>query len=291
MPKQPPSNRAYIKVMLNYGLMNIPVEVYSGTYSDHGISRKQFVSVTKGEGENATTEDHPVGNKQYDKITGEDVDYGQIIKKIETEYGEVYVEDNEIENLFGLTANVLEIKAFQPLHLFRQGAYVPKSLYYLTAQKGKKGTKSIPSPENQAAVAAVLKAMREEGAMCVCELTSRGKPVPAVLLPDGSLWTVYHTDALREQREEPEIVPADGDVDQVRGLIQALWTDDEIDLTDERSALIQEFADNKAREGDFGKPEVTAPVTPKANTNLLGALAASVEIAKAERAAAQAKAV
>lgn len=293
MPKSPASSRAFRKVDLTAstpeGLrINLPVEVYGGTVSDHGITKHQYVTVTvpKGDGEDDTTEDHPVGTKPYDKVTGEDVERDAIIKKIDTEYGEVFVDDHEIEQLFELQPDSLAVKTFQPLHLFHQGTYVPKSLYYVAAQKGKKGSKSVPSPENQRALAAFLKALREEGAMAVCELTTRGIPSPAILLPDGTLWTVYHTDALREQRPEPEVEVNADEVEALRTrIVKGNWTTDEVDLTDERSSLIQDFADKKAEAGEFGQSE--APVLPeRAPTagNLLAALTASVQEAKAEQA-------
>lgn len=288
MPKSPASNRAFRKVDLaataaNGIRINLPVEVYGGTVSDHGITRHQYVTV-EVDGE---TEDHPVGMKPYDKVTGEDVERDQIIKKIDTEYGEVFVTDGEIEQLFSLEPDSLTVKTFQPIHLFHQGTYVPKNLYYVAAQKGKKGTKSVPSPANQQALAAFLKALREEGAMAVCELTTRGTPTPCILLPDGTLWTVYHTDALREQRPAPEIEVNPDEVNVLRQMvIQGNFTTEEVDLTDERSALIQDFADKKAEAGDFGRTEETVvPERAPTSGNLLAALTASVEAAKAEQAA------
>lgn len=281
MPKQNPSGRALGHLMLTYGLMNIPVSLYTGTVSDHGINRRQFVTVTNEDG---STEDHPVGNRPYDKETGENVESGDVIKKIGTEYGDVYVEDGEIEELLNVKANSLEIKGFQPIHLFHQGHYVPKSLYFVEPSKGAgKGGKKVDSLPNQKALTSILKAMREEGVLCVCELTTRGVPKPAILLPDGTLWQVYHTDALREQRPLPEVELHPDEVQMARTLVQTLLTTEPMDLTDERSALIQNFADEKAQAGDFGKPEDVAPKEPKANVDLMAALAASVEQAKAKQ--------
>lgn len=284
MPKSPPSGRAYKHSSLSCGLVNIPVTVYSGTVSDHGISRNQFTTVTNADG---STEDHPVGNMSYDKLTGDPVPHSEIIKKINTEYGPVYVEDNEIEKLFDVQPDSLEVKEFQPQHLFHQGHYVPKSLYFIEPAKvAGKGGKKVPSPANNKALVTFLKAMREEGAIAVCEFTTRGNPQPAILLPDGSLWVVYHTDALREARPLPEIEISEGEVAMARQLLQILWSDQPKDLTDERSALIQNFADEKARAGDFGKPEADAEVEKpeETNTDFMALMAASVEAAKAKRA-------
>ena len=71
-------------------------------------------------------------------------------------------------------------------------------------------------------------------------------------------------------------------------LIQTMWADEALDFVDERSALIQGFADEKAAAGDFDKPaeiEREEVATPAATPDLMALLAASVETAKAERAA------
>ena len=283
MPKAKPSGRALGHLMLNYGLMNIPVSIYTGTVSDHGVTRHSFITHRNDDG---STEDHAVGNRTYDKVTNEDVEKKDVIMKVTTEYGDVFVEDHEIEKLIGVHANSLTIKGFQPLHLFHQGHYVPKSLYYVEPTKGVgKGAKKVDSLPNQKALLSILKAMREEGALCVCELTTRGVPKPAILLPDGTLWLVYHTDALREQRPLPEVEVHEDEVTMARTLVQTLWSTDPMDLTDERTALIQNFADEKAREGDFARSvESEEPAAPKPNTDLMAALKASVEAAKAQQA-------
>jgi hypothetical protein len=56
-----------------------------------------------------------------------------------------------------------------------------------------------------------------------------------------------------------------------------------MELEDKRTALIQSFADEKAKAGDFGQPEAPEEVEESAPAagSLLAALTASVEQAKA----------
>ena len=134
MPKSAPSPRVTNKVNLHLNVpipgtdavfpMSIPVSLYTGTVSDHGIKRSTYFPVDDGD-------DHEVGQKNYDKITGEDLEYAQIVRKIHTEHGPVYVEDHEIEKLFEINPDTITVKTFQPLHLFHQGQYVPKNLQFL----------------------------------------------------------------------------------------------------------------------------------------------------------------
>jgi non-homologous end joining protein Ku len=286
-------------------MVNIPVDVWSGTVNDHGISRKQFVSVpvmetvpdpddptktievqkTDDEG-NLLFEDHPVGVKPYDKETGEDVDRSQIVKKIATEYGFVYVEDQEIERLFEISPRSLRVIGFQPLHLFYRGNYVPKGLAFLEPSKLAVGKKKVPNKAAAKSLTMLLTAMREESALAVIEYTNRGTPQPAILLPDGTLWAVYFTEELREQRELPEVPVAENEVAMGRTFIKAMWTTDPMDLEDKRTALIQAFADEKAAAGDFGRPEVdedVEEVQDEGTSDLAAALAASLAMLQAEQ--------
>lgn len=277
--KAQPSGRSLNKVNLSFNLINIPTTLYTGTVSDHGIKRKEFVVTDEGES--------PVGRGSINKDTGELLEPGaQIVKKIDTEYGPVFVEDHEIEALFTLQPDTLIIKEFEPQHNFHQGHFVPSSLLYVEPRKGESGkAKGKPDPVATKLMATLFKAMREQNAMAVCELTTRGKPKPCVLMPDGRLWLVYHTDAVREQREFPEAEVVDAEVAMMGTLIKTVWEDQPLDFTDERTALIQAFADEKANAGDFGKPEEGERVVAAAPAamDLTALLAASVEAAKAER--------
>lgn len=280
MPKAAPSTRSSGNVNLTFGVVNIPTTLYAGTVSQHGVVRNEYVAAEDG--------DHPVGRGQIDKVTGELLNGQEVVKKIQTEYGPVYVEDHEIEQLFQLTPDSLVIKEFEPQHNFHAGHFVPKGLLYIEPRKVGTGKKKGPDVIASKIIATLFRAMRAQGAMAVCELTTRGVPKPAVLMPDGRLWLIYHTDATREQRELPEVEVNEAEVEMMGTLVNTLWHDEPLDFTDERSALIQAFADEKAAAGDFSKPievEHAVSAEPVATPDLMALLAASVESAKAERAA------
>ena len=305
MPKQSPSGRAYEHVTFEAGMVTIPLSVYNGIASDHGIKRKEFVSVpvlnedgtqkmVEVEQEDGTKaevpvfEDHSVGRLALDKTTGKAVPVGQqVVRKIDTEYGFVYVEDHEIEQLFGIPQRTITVKEIQPLHLFHQGHYVPKSLYFVEVTPNKIGKRKVPNEGAERNFAVILAALKAKNAMAVVEFTTRGVPTPGVLLPDGSLWRVYHTDELREQRPLPDVeVPLEVANAAFDKYLADLWGDTPLDLEDARTALIQDFADKKAKAGDFGKaeePEQSVAVETGGGMDLLSALSASVEQAKAER--------
>lgn len=286
MPKQPPSSRATDNVTLQFGLISIPVTLYTGRVSAHGIERHQYLPVEVVQPDGTTAfEDHPVGRGLTDKTTGELLSFeerARVVSKVETDYGPVYVEDSEIETLFTIEPKTLKINEFQPVALFAQGNYVPKNLMFLEPSKTGSGAKKGYMPVAVKLLGTLLEGMREEGTIAVGELTSRGVPRPVVLTPDGTLYEVYHTDALREQREVEYKTNPD-EVLAMRQLIQNLHKTEVADLSDTRSELIQNFADQKAASGDFGKPEdgyvVSTPQEP--SVDILAMLTASIEQAKA----------
>lgn len=286
MPRSAPSGRSSGDINLSFGVINVPTTLYSGTVSAHGVQRNEYVTVKNDDGAEV---DHPVGRGQIDKVTGELLEPGtEVIKKIQTEYGPVYVEDSEIEQLFSLAPNTLVVKEFEPAANMQQGHYVPKGLMFIEPRKSGSGRKKAPDPIATKIMVTLLTAMKKRNALAVCELTTRGVPKPCILMPDGRLWLIYHTEATREQREFPETVLVDAEVDMMGTLIDAKWADEPLDVADERSALIQGFADDKAAAGDFGRPEEEAGAVvaaPAATPDLMALLAASVETAKAERAA------
>lgn len=302
MPKAAPSTRAYEHALLSFGLINVPVSVFNGVVSDHGIKRAEFITVpvldesgkeifddvtdeATGEVRKVQRfEDHPVGRMAKDKLTEQPIPPGTpVVRKVATEYGYVEVADHEIEHLFQLEPKTLAIKTFQPRHLFDQGHYVPRSLYYVEAAKLKVGTKKMDNIKAQQALSLLLGAMAQENAIAVVEFTTHGQPKPAILLPDGTLWLVYHTDALREQRPLPQFELADAVLEQGRMLIKQSWSESPMDLTDQRSALIQQFAEEKAAAGNFGAapaPEVETDVETVDGSDLLAMLTASVQQAQ-----------
>lgn len=288
MPKKPASTRATDTVTLTLGLVTIPLAIYSGTDSTAGVTRKEFLEVEEG-GEKV---DHPVGRGAVDKVTGELIeDPSKVVRKIMTEYGAVYVSDEEIEQLMSIEPKTMTVTAFQPLSLFVSGDnYIPSKLYYVEPAKTKIGSKKIVPAGTLKAFMMLLKAMREEGVFALVEYTSRGLPKPAALMPNGTLWQLHHTDECREQRPLDDVEIDSQTVGMGRALIGMYRKDEPLDISDKRSALINAFAEEKAAAGDFSKPvdSFVEAEPAAAPDNLMAMLQASLEAAGG--AAAEAKA-
>lgn len=312
MPKASFSSRATDTVTLKIGLIPIVLNIFSGFDSTSGVTRHQYlpvpVMVDDGNGgqvqqtvkrtlddgtevDEPVFENVPVGRTATNKITGEPLDEAektQVQSKVETEYGPVYVEDGEIERLFTLSQKSIRILSVQPQTLFYQGDhYVPKKMSYVEPVKIKTGKqKGQYDQDSMQLYATFMETLRKDGRMAVVEITTRGVPRPAVLLPNGRLYEVYHTDEVREQRQVdlPETNPAEVAMFKTLLETEGLVSDEPLDLSDERAALINDFAKEKAQAGDFGKPaevgDAPAPVQ-QTGVNLLALLSASVEAAKA----------
>jgi non-homologous end joining protein Ku len=267
------ATRTFATVFLKIGpLVEVELAVYSTLVSDHGVKRNQY-----------TRDGNPVGNQNYDKVSGAVVTRDDIVKKIATEHGPVYVEDHEIEDLFHLEPNSLVIKGYNPQHMLYGGDYVAKSALTVEAAKKKVGSKKVDNATGQVVLSGLLTAMAEEGVVAICELTTRGVPKPAALLPDGTLWLLAYTDEVREPRPRPEVEVPEAVVDQLRAFVQPSVSTEAFDLTDRRTASIQEFADAKALAGDFGEPDapeiIEAREALSGTTDLVALLGASLQAA------------
>jgi non-homologous end joining protein Ku len=244
-----PASRPFATLFLRLSpLIEVEIATFSTVDKATGVKRNQY-----------SPEGNPVGNQQYDKVTGEVVDRSQVVSKIATEHGPVFVEDHEIESLFEIDPNSMTIRGYQPLTLIEDGTYVPNgTTLTVEAAKKKVGSKKVENKTGQQVLAGLLTAMEQEGVFALCEITTRGVPKPAALHPDGRLILLNFDDQVREPRPTVDVEVPDAAVQQiVNAFVKPNIINDPVDLTDVRSGLIQEYADEKAARGDFDAP---APV-------------------------------
>jgi len=102
--KKPPAPRVLWKGAISFGLVHIPVALYSATV-DHGIDFDWLDKRTMD----------PVGYKRINKKTGREIAREQIVKGIEYESGEyVVLSDKEIAAAYPKTTQTIEIESFVP---------------------------------------------------------------------------------------------------------------------------------------------------------------------------------
>jgi len=99
-----PAPRVLWKGAISFGLVHIPVALYSAT-TDHGIDFDWLDKRTMD----------PVGYKRINKKTGKEIAREQIVKGIEYEDGEyVVLSDKEIAAAYPKTTQTIEIETFVP---------------------------------------------------------------------------------------------------------------------------------------------------------------------------------
>ena len=102
--KKAPAPRVLWKGAISFGLVHIPVALYSATV-DHGIDFDWLDKRTMD----------PVGYKRINKKTGREIAREQIVKGIEYESGEyVVLSDKEIAAAYPKTTQTIEIETFVP---------------------------------------------------------------------------------------------------------------------------------------------------------------------------------
>jgi DNA end-binding protein Ku len=98
----PPSTRAVWKGAISFGLVHIPVVLYSATAD----TRPKFNLIDP-------SSMSPVGNRQVSKTTGEAVQREELVKGIQVEEGQyVVLSKEEIRNALPRTTQTIEIESF-----------------------------------------------------------------------------------------------------------------------------------------------------------------------------------
>ncbi|CAN5714297.1 Ku protein [soil metagenome] len=104
MPDSKPAPRVLWKGAISFGLVHIPVALYSAT-TDSGIDFDWLDKRTMD----------PVGYKRINKKTGKEIAREQIVKGIEYEDGQyVVLSDAEISSAYPKTTQTIEIETFVP---------------------------------------------------------------------------------------------------------------------------------------------------------------------------------
>jgi DNA end-binding protein Ku len=255
---------------LGLGMLVIPCSLYTGTES-HGIKRSEYVKTEDGY--------HKVGRTQVDKETGELVDNSQTVKMFECEDGSlVELSDEEIESVTKAENGTATIEAFLPVEHIGS-TYITDSMYQVRPANRKVGTKSKPDANAVKAFAVLTSAMAERGVFALVQLTSRGKPKYAALLPDGRMFNLLFTDEVRDERPFPEAEPSEAELAMGLQLVDAVLKTEPMELFDTATDKVAEYATAKA---SGQEPVFVEHKEAEASGDLLAALAQAVEIAKSK---------
>ncbi|TFZ02343.1 Ku protein [Ramlibacter henchirensis] len=284
----PASTRAVWKGAISFGLVHIPVVLYSATAE----TRPKFNLIDP-------TSMSPVGNKQVSKTTGEAVQKEELVKGIQVEEGQyVVLSKEEIRSALPRSTQTIEIEAFVdadeiPSTFFNKPYYVAP---------GARGLKPF---------ALLRDVLRKSGKVGVAKVVISTKQHLAALMPAGDGLVL---DLLRwadEVREAPSSVFGDTaavavserELKMAEQLVEdmaAAWSPDL--FHDEFKEKLQQLVQAKAAKGDVATlqplpgeeaPSATAEVidlTDLLRRSLQGKGAAAAPSAAPRRAAATATA-
>jgi DNA end-binding protein Ku len=257
---------------VSFGLVNVPVGLYSATH-DHQVHFHQFEEGTSSR----------VRNQRVNEDTGEEVDYGDIVKGAEVDEGEyVMLTPEELESVEPGRSRTIDISDFveaadiDPIHY--------RKTYYLA-----------PAEESaEKAYMLLVKAMDKAGRIGVATFVMRGKQYLAAIRPSPDakvlvLETMFFADEVRDPTEEIGALPvrtrvAKKDLDMAVSLVESLtvpWNPS--NYRDTYADRVQKLIDAKRKDREVVSRASRGESAEKV-TDLLSALQASVERAKGHRA-------
>ena len=268
--------RSIWKGAVSFGLVSIPVKLYGAT----GEKDVAFRQVRRSDGSR-------VRYKRVAEADGEEVAYGDIAKGYELPDGRtVVLTDEDLADLPLPTQKTVDVLEFVPLEQV-DPVYFAKS-YYLEPDRG--GLKPY---------VLLRDALAETGRVALVKIALRNREQLAALrVRDGVfvLETMYWPDEIREPDFDfldEDVSARPQEVQMATSLIETMSTDfDPTRFSDDYRAALQQVVDAKLEGGD-----VVSPPEPEAEDggggqvlDLVAALRASVEAAKAGRASGDAAA-
>ncbi|QIK65607.1 Ku protein [Nocardioides sp. HDW12B] len=258
--------RAIWKGAVSFGLVSVPVKLYSATES-HDISFRQVHAKDGGR----------IKYQRICSVDGEEVAYADIAKGYETEDGEmVILDDEDLAELPVNSSREISVEKFVP-----SDQIDPMQLdkpYYLEPEKS--GTKPY---------ALLRDALRESDRVAVVTVSIRTRMTPAVLrVRDDVLvmQTLLWPDEIREpsfsslaEVEDPK----PQEVEMAKLLLDTLAGDyDASDFEDDYAAAVRELVKAKLEGGEVTRTKEPEPEAGQV-VDLLAALQKSVAAAKTAR--------
>ncbi|GAB3904294.1 Ku protein [Kibdelosporangium lantanae] len=259
--------RAIWSGAISFGLVSIPVELYSAT-QDHTVHFNQFQRGTSDR----------VRYKRVNERTGDEVEYGDIVKGREVADGQfVLVEPGELDEIAPGRSRTIDINAFVDLDEIDPIFY--QKTYWLAPAK-----KEFAKP-----YALLTKAMTDSNRAGIATFVMRGKQyLTAVRARDGilALETLYFADEIRENISPVDVPVGAKELKMATSLIESMteeWKPEE--YKDTYTERVRKLIEDKAA----GNEVVVEEAPPEATevVDLMEALRRSVEASSGKSATAK----
>src|SRR5205807_5392223 len=260
--------RAIWSGAISFGLVNVPIKLYSAT-SPKTVRFHQLSSKTGAR----------IKQKRVDQSTGEEVAYEEIVKGYELSPDRyVRIEPEELDALDAKATKTIDIEEFVDLEGI-DPIYYDHSYYLAPTAGGAKAYRLL------------LDAMRESGKVGIGRVVLRSKqqlcalrPTDEVLTLTTMLWgdEVLPPDRLDELESVDEAEASDRELKMAEQLIASLSADwDPLEFRDEYRAQVLDLIERKAAGEEIAvQPEVEEPA---AAPDLMAALEASLAAVRDEK--------
>jgi len=258
--------RAIWKGAVSFGLVNVPVRLYSAT-ENHDV---QFRQVHREDGGR-------IRYKRICSVDGQEVSYDDIAKGYETEDGDMVVlTDEDFADLPNRSSKEISVEKFVPADQI-DPIYLDKT-YYLepdkTATKPYVLLRDALESENRMAIATV--SIRTRMTMAVLRVREGVIVMQTMLWPDEIRATDFAQLGESEEATKKEL-------DMAHLLIEQLAGDfDPAEFEDDYAIALEAVVRSKIEGGEVATPAPAAEESGEV-VDLLAALAKSVEKAKASR--------
>jgi non-homologous end joining protein Ku len=257
--------RATTSLTLSFGMINIPVSVYTGT-EETRVARKEFFF------RDTSVE---VGRAPIRKDTGEVIHPSDVLRMAQAESGAWVVLSDEEIAAATMPRGMAEFVSFVP---------VRKRDQYLTEgvkQVRPKREKGKPNYAAERAFGLLLTTMKSLKVLALVKLAMRGPARYGLLDSEGNLFLVYTADAVRQPVEFAHSAYSEAELNMAKMLIETVGIGAPT-ITDDTAPAVQAFVNDKAV-GVETPEAVVNDIDPSAD--LLASLAASIEAAKAGKGA------
>lgn len=278
----PAPSRSTGKFVLSIGLVNIGLDIFSGQ-EESRVSRATYIKhlnkVADANGVETEIEElHPVGQKQYDKINGADVQRSDTIKCVSSTDGTlVEIDDEELQQFVTAANGECEFVGFVKRAAFQE-AYETEKLYQVRPGTVKVGTKKTSPFEKPFAL--FMEVMRIKHYVGLIKLTQRGVTRVYGLYPDGRLYSLLFDEEVREARPMPTATLSAPEKDMAGKLFDAFVLADAPVFEDTSSNAVLSYVEEKAKALANGEaikmPEVITEDGGGESMDLMALLQASV---------------